>query len=316
MEKTPKLNRRVLLPSSNTAELTLSKSDAVLADKHPQNGVVLVHGAWHSRATYNEVLPFLKAAEVPAIAIDLPGAGANNHISESFKQKSRDPEAFATEPSPNADVTQDQRTEAVIAAVRKMNAETGGKAVLLGHSLGGLTITPVAEAIPDEISAVVYLTAFMLPPRMVAGQMIDAPSMSDQAVTGLLKADPAVVGALRMDVASNDPEYLANVRTTFYGDVSDEQFRAIVATLHPDEPAKVFAVPSVATRQRFGNIARYFITCTQDNAIPYTGQLEMIRLMDQAMENETTVLKLETSHSPFLSSPKGLAQIISDILSS
>ncbi|HVM66618.1 MAG TPA: alpha/beta fold hydrolase, partial [Acidimicrobiales bacterium] len=38
---------------------------------------VLVHGAWHGAWCFDRVMPLLAAANVPAVAIDLPGHGAD-----------------------------------------------------------------------------------------------------------------------------------------------------------------------------------------------------------------------------------------------
>ncbi|MGI9613205.1 MAG: alpha/beta hydrolase, partial [Acidimicrobiales bacterium] len=156
-----------------------------MTDPSSNAAFVLIHGAWHSRETWNELTPELEALGHAVVAIDLPGAGANASVPESFHRRPLDPAAFGSEPSPNAGVTQEQRTEATIDAVREAAKAGNGEVVLVGHSLGGLTISPVAEAIPDELRAVVYLTAFLLPNGMVAGEMIGHEIMADAEVPPL-----------------------------------------------------------------------------------------------------------------------------------
>jgi pimeloyl-ACP methyl ester carboxylesterase len=277
------------------------------------NGIVLVHGAWHDHHTWDNVLPLLASADIVAKAVDLPGAGVHAARPVSFGTRPLDPIAFGTEPSPNAGVMQAERTKAVVAAVREVNATTGGKAIIVGHSLGGLTVSPVVEAIHDEISAVVYLTAFMLSPGMAGVQMIMHELMSRALVPGLFLADPAKVGALRIDVRSEDPEYVARTKQAFFADLTDDQFEAARRHLHPDEPAQVAGVPSAVSKDKFGQVARHYIECLADNAITLEGQREMIRLMDEAMENKTIVHSLNSSHSPFHSMPSSLVQILSSI---
>ncbi|MEM8914771.1 MAG: alpha/beta fold hydrolase [Pseudomonadota bacterium] len=277
------------------------------------NGLVLVHGAWHNHRTWDHVVERLEAAGLTAKAIDLPGAGAHAAAPASFAQRPLDPAAFGSEPSPNASVTQEERTQAVIDAVRDVNAQTGGKAVIVGHSLGGLTISPVAEAIPEEISAAVYLCAFMLPPGMVAGQMIGHELMADSKVAGLFMADPEKVGALRIDVQSDDPDYRAKIKQAFCGDLTDAQFEGALAHLHPDEPAQVAGVPSSISIAKFSTVERHYIECTEDRAITLAGQREMVRLVDTAMPNKTIVHTMATSHSPFFSAPDVLAEMLGEI---
>ncbi len=277
------------------------------------NGFVLVHGAWHNHRTWDAVVPQLEAAGHVVRAIDLPGAGANASHPASYAQRPLDPAAFGTEPSPNAGVTQDERTEATVAAIREVNARSGGRAVLVGHSLGGLTASAVAEAVPDELSAVVYLTAFLLPAGMVAGQIITHELMAEAMVPGLFMADPEQVGALRLDPKSEDADYVARVRQAFYADLTDVQFDEALRHLHPDEPAQVAGVASPVSADRFGSVRRHYIECTQDRAILIDAQREMVRLVDQEMGNTTNVHTLEASHSPFHSQPEALSDILKGI---
>ena len=283
------------------------------ADGTNRNGVVLIHGAWHDHHTWDAVVPLLEAEGRVVEAIDLPGAGSGAARPDSFDVRPLDPAAFGTELSPNAGVTQDERTQAAIDAVRTVNSQTGGKAVVLGHSLGGLTVSSVVEAIPDEVAAAVYLTGFMLPPGMLAVQMIQHELMADALVPSLFLADPEQVGALRIDTASPDEEYRQRLKDAFYADLTDQQFESCLPHLHPDEPVQVAAVPSNVTSERFGGVARHYIQCTEDRAITHSGQEEMVRLVDAAMGNATTVHRLGTSHSPFHSQPAAVAELIASI---
>ena len=58
---------------------------------------------------------------------------------------------------------------------------------------------------------------------------------------------------------------------------------------------------------------RHYIRCTQDHAIPLAGQDHMIAAVDRATGGKTTTHTLESSHSPFLSQPAALSQILMDI---
>ena len=71
--------------------------------------------------------------------------------------------------------------------------------------------------------------------------------------------------------------------------------------------------PSEITPGRFGAVPRHYIRCTQDRAIPLTGQDHMIATVDAAIGGKTTTHTLESSHSPFLSQPAALSKILIDI---
>jgi len=284
-----------------------------MTDLSASPAFVLVHGAWHSGQTWNELTPELETRGHAVVVLDLPGAGANAATPASFHQRPLDPSVFGTEPSPNAGVTQAERTEAVVAAVGEAAGRGNGEVVLVGHSLGGLSISPVAEQIPDDLKAVVYLTAFLLPRGMVAGEMIGHEIMTDAGVLPLLMADPEVVGALRLDTGSTDPDYLAGVRSAFYGDLTDEQLTTALSRLHCDEPAAVAGVPSDITAERFGTVDRHYVRCADDRAIVPAAQDLMVGLVDEQIGTTTTVHNMDTSHSPFYSDPAGLATILSSI---
>lgn len=274
---------------------------------------VFIHGAWHGAKSWDKVTPALEAAGHHCIAIDLPGSGRNAASPASFTQRPFDPAAFATEPSPNAGVTQEERTNAAIDAVKAAASRGNGKVVLAGHSLGGITVSPVAEAIPELLHAAVYVTAFMLPPDMPAIAMIQHESMAAALVPGLFMADPAAVGALRINVASDDMGYLAGLKAAFFGDVDEAAFQSFRKTLHCDEPAQVALMPSSVTKERFGGVARHYIHCDADQAITPAGQALMVEMVDAAMGNKTSILRLSASHSPFLSQPGPLAERLLEI---
>ena len=106
---------------------------------------VLVHGAWHNHSAWDKVTPILEDYGFEALTLDLPGAGANAIAPTSLGLRPFDPAAFAAERSPSAGVTQEERTRAVVALVKKAASLSDGKVILVGHSAGGMTISAVAE---------------------------------------------------------------------------------------------------------------------------------------------------------------------------
>jgi hypothetical protein len=65
-----------------------------------------------------------------ARALDLPGAGANAKAPSSYDRRPLDSVAFSSEFSPNAGVTQEDRTRAVVDFVDETNRQTGAPVVL------------------------------------------------------------------------------------------------------------------------------------------------------------------------------------------
>ena len=308
------MKRRDLLKTgmmgvAGTAALAASAGRSLAAGSD-KPAFVLVHGAWHGAWTWNEMTPRLAKAGFASIAIDLPGAGTRAHFPRSFMKRPLDKAAFGQEKSPAALVTQAQRTAAAIDAVRHAATLGNGKVVLVGHSWGGLTISHTAEAVPELLHSVVYLTAFLLPNGMPPGAMLNDKSFSTGQVGPLFMADPAKTGALRIDPRSQDPAYVAKAKAAFYADVSDERFTAIANHLHCDEVASTAGVPMAITKARYGTVARHFIHLADDKAIPAVAQDKMVRLVDTSpIGGVTRVHRMSGSHSPFFAQPDALLKV-------
>src|SRR5258707_8664497 len=129
----------------------------------PKAAFVLVHGGWHNQSAWDKVTPTLEAQGYAVLTLDLPGAGANTIAPKALAVRPFDLAAFATEPSPIAGVTQDERTQAVVALVKEGASLSDGNVILVGHSAGGMTISAVAEQVPELVVAVVYLARFIVP---------------------------------------------------------------------------------------------------------------------------------------------------------
>src|ERR1700734_419368 len=279
----------------------------------PKAVFVLVHGAWHNHSTWDRVTPILEADGFAALTLDLPGAGVNAIAPASLALRPFDPAAFAAERSPSAGVTQEARTQAVVALVKEAASLGDGKVILVGHSAGGMTASAVAEQVPNLLLAVVYLAGFLVPKGMPLLAMLQHESLSSALAPGLFVGDPAAIGATRINVGSTDEAYRSLLKAAFYGDVSESEFAHVASQLHCDEPNTGAMALSEITPGRFGTVPRHYIRCTQDRAIPLTGQDHMIATVDSAIGGKTITHTLESSHSPFLSQPAALSKILLDI---
>src|ERR1700687_2979716 len=274
---------------------------------------VLIHGGWHNHSAWDRVTPILKANGFAALTLDLPGAGVKaippaSHVLHTF-----DPATFAAERSPIAGVTQEERTQAVVALVNEAAPLSDGKVILVGHSAGGMTISAVAEQVPNLLLAVVYLAGFMVPNGMPLLAMLQHEPLSSALAPRLFVGDPAAIGATRINVRSTDEAYRSLLKASFYADVSESEFAHAASQLHYDESNAGALALSEITPGRFGTVPRHYIRCTQDRAIPLTGQDHMIATVDAAIGGKTITHTLESSHSPFLSQPAALSKILIDI---
>ena len=275
---------------------------------------VLVHGAWHGAWTYEQVIPQLAAKGHAAVARDLPSHGLNARSPDSFTRRPLNPAAFASEPSKVAGTTLDDYVASIETTILAVAPQAQDQVVLVGHSMGGVPITAVAERMPQKIAHLVYLTAFMPASGVPGVAYIGAPENADEKVGPQLMADPAVVGALRMDHRSEDAAYAAGIKAAFFGDVNDDQYTAVAHLLTPDVPVAPFATPIATTPERWGRVRRHYIQCKQDQAIRPALQQRFIREANAYTPgNPTVVHSLDSSHSPFLSQPARLADLLSFI---
>ncbi len=90
--------------------------------------VVFAHGVLESSARWQPVLQLL-GDDFECLAVDLPAHGANADI--AFTRQS------------------------AIAEIRCAIAELGGRALLVGHSLGGFSVLATAHGYPNEVAGVV-----------------------------------------------------------------------------------------------------------------------------------------------------------------
>jgi pimeloyl-ACP methyl ester carboxylesterase len=282
----------------------------------PKAAFVLVHGGWHNQSTWDKVTPILEARGNAVLTLDLPGAGAKTIAPKSFSVRPFDPAAFAAEPSPVAGVTQLERTHAVVALVKEAASLCDGKVILVGHSAGGMTISGVAEHVPELLGAVVYLAGFMVPNGLPLLAMLPHESMASALSPGLFIGDPVAIGATRINPGPADDAYRSLLKASFYADVTDAEFARAASRLHCDEPNGGALAPSEITPGRFGTVPRHYIRTTQDRAVPLAGQDHMIAAVDGTIGGTTITHTLESSHSPFLSQPAALSKILLDISSS
>jgi len=168
--------------------------------------------------------------------------------------------------------------------------------ILAGHSMGGIAITQAAENCPQKTGALVYLCAFL--PRNGDSLMTWA-SQDQESMVNPSTMHPRADGAVNFKL-----EYS---REAFYGNCTDEDVEFAQSRLVAQFGAP-FETPVETTVGRWGRIPRYYIECARDRALTLRLQQEM-----QKHSPCRQTFSIDTDHSPFLSAPERLADILSRI---
>jgi pimeloyl-ACP methyl ester carboxylesterase len=277
---------------------------------------LLIHGAWHGAMVWRHLIPLLEARGYFVRAYDLPGAGENVKAAAWNQEQTHDAATSSVDPSRAADVTQAERTQAAVAWAEQMHREAGQPVIVVGHSLGGVTVTALAQLRPDLVKSVVYLCAYMVPPNVSPGAIRQHPTMNGSLVGALCDADALSAGVLRIAVQNPEPIYRNLIRRAFYGDIDDTGFENELALLHNDEPLAVLTTPTTMTRERFGTVPRHYIRTLHDHSLMIAAQDHLISAVDDAMGNRTTVYALSSGHSPHVTDAAVLADQLSIVAES
>jgi len=237
--------------------------------------IVLVHGAFQDgKNTWSRVAPRLNAKGYKTFVVTLPG---RDHDGVDVGKLS-------------LEIYRDT-------VVKEMNA-TKDPVILVGHSFGGITISNVAEAAPDKIKALVYLSAYLPGDGQSLQSLAATDTDSGLAVPGnfILSAD--------YRLASIKDEAKADI---FANDANAPDRAAIVASLIP-EPAGPQTVAVKLSAERFGKVSKYYIETTKDHCVSPALQERMIKATPVK-----AVFKLDAGHASYITRPDELADIIETI---
>ena len=176
------------------------------------------------------------------------------------------------------------------AAIRGAVEAIGGPVVVVAHSYGGV---PTTEALADapNVKSIVYLAAFQL----------DAGDSLLSSAGG----DPALWWEFHQQEGVGDFLTVASPVDVFYGDVDRSIAEKAAAALGYQSYA---ATTQKLTAVAWQTIPSTYIICEADGAIPPFVQELFAKRADRT-------LRLNSSHSPFLSQPSALAALIRDELS-
>lgn len=235
---------------------------------------VLVHGASHGAWCWDLLIPELNRLGQEAVAIDLPGAGSRLDETASIAGY----------------------RDAVVDALQ-------GGDVLVGHSMGSAVVAVAADARPDLVGHLCLLAG----PLPVEGKPLSYQSTAP-SVGGTASAENAEESTSERNMKFT-PDGSAfywegeGARETFYADCGDDVVAWATERLTPQSLAPVVEplhLPNLVA----ADLPRSYVLCDQDRSFaPSASHLQARRL-------GVSPLRIDSSHSPFLSRPAELAVLL------
>jgi len=230
---------------------------------------VLVHGAWQGAWCWRKVLPPLWRMGHRAFAVSLTGVGERAHqLSPAIRL-----ETHVTD------------VQAVV------ECEELERAILVGHSYGGLLITAVADRVPERVAHLVYLDAIV--PRNGEGWS----SIHDEETRAGRRKGIARTGAMppldasAFGLTGADASWVDRRQRPHPGSLYDD-------VLQFDE-------------SRVARIPRTFVDCTAP-------ALHSVALSRKRVRSEAgwRVVTLATGHDAMISAPDELLAILHSVATS
>ena len=162
------------------------------------------------------------------------------------------------------------------------------RVILVGHSMGGIVVTQVGEYRPEKIKRIVYLSAIV-------------PANGESWFQSIQEIyDSSLI------VVADDKSYYSYkdelVEDLFYGDCSEDDISFAKSNIVP-QPMGPVAESIQITEEKYGSIPRVYIECLRDKTLIPAFQKKMYTIVPCEQ-----IISMDTSHSPFLSAPEGLAR--------
>lgn len=278
---------------------------------HPT--IVLIHGAFSSSFAFAPLQAELAALGVRSLAVDLPGHGFAATFPAGY-QAPQDPADLASAEGGIRGVTLADNARHVIEVLERARAH--GPIVLVSHSRGGMTATAVANARPELVDRLIYVSSWA-PVELTAGGYYAEPEMAEvdaAALAGAMVADPARLGLLRSNFRTAAPGVLAVFREAFLADGTDDEFRAALNTFQPDENLDVGDDGDRVQAATWGTIPRSYVRLSRDRSIAPALQDRLIREADALTPgNPYDVHTLDSSHMLWLVRPRPAAELLARI---
>ena len=256
-----------------------------MASNRQSTPIVFVHGGAHGAWCWEPLVPHLDG---DSLAVDLPP--------KSIRGGSARLESLPELRT----LTIDDFARSVLQDVDAAGIEGF---VLVGHSMGGLTISEVAQRVPDRVLHLVYVSCMVPPEGASAIEALpeDLQDMTRQAVEEARRGGANPIGGLDEDTT----------RSMFCNDMDEEQARFVLDRTGT-EAAAVLAEP--VTRAGIPPaLPKTFVKLQQDQSLPPDRQDVLVDNLRACPGGNVDVVTIDAGHDVMISRPKELADVLNAI---
>jgi pimeloyl-ACP methyl ester carboxylesterase len=189
-------------------------------------------------------------------------------------------------------------------AIADIDAAGIDRFVLVGHSMGGLTVSEVARRIPDRIEHLVFVSC-LIPPDL--GSIIDALPEEVRELTRAAMSE-AITGGPEVGMGGLDDATKVHM---FCNDLDDEQTQLMLTHLGAEAP-RAFADP--VTRVGIPPaLPKTYVRLARDQALTSEDQDRQIENLRASPGGELRVVELDTGHMVMISAPEALATVLAEL---
>ncbi len=247
--------------------------------------IVLVHGGAHGAWCWEPLTPLLDG---DSLAVDLPPKSIRGGPGR-------------LEPSPELrSLTVGDFVDSVL---RDVDAARFERFVLVGHSMGGLTISEVARREPDRVEQLVYVSCMVPPEGMSAIEALpeDLRDMTRRAVDESTRGGDNPIGGLDEQT----------IRSMFCNDMDEEQTRFVLEHTGTEvavvlaEPTSRAGIPS--------DLPKTFVKLLKDQSLVPEHQDVLVQHLRDSPGGGVDVVTIDAGHDVMISRPKELADVLNRV---
>ncbi len=224
---------------------------------------LVAHGAWSAGWTWKKMRPLMGAAGHQLITPTYTGLGEREHLA-------------------NPSIDLETHIQDVLGVIKYEQLD---RFILIGHSYGGMVATGVADRVPERISRLVYLDAFV--------------PIDGQALFDLVS--PA--SAQRMRDSARDGDGWRVSPNPVPPDTPPEDVKWI-QPLRVPHPLRTFETP-LKLRAGDTRIPRTYIYCKRTNP-----EDPFRRFAERARHERWSYREIDASHSPHITAPEALQALL------